>query len=81
MPTPNEASTTDVPKLDIKNLHVTYRSRTGDDVEAVRDVNLQIANKPGVGEAYCRGTFPSPLPRPSLVSLPPPRVGRAIWRA
>jgi NitT/TauT family transport system ATP-binding protein len=39
-----------VPKLDVRDLHVTYRSRTGDDVEAVRAVELQIANKPNVGE-------------------------------
>jgi len=40
----------EVPKLDIRDLHVTYRSRTGDDVEAVRAVDLKIRNKPGVGE-------------------------------
>jgi NitT/TauT family transport system ATP-binding protein len=37
-------------KLELKGLHVTYRTRAGDDVEAVRDVNLTIADKPGVGE-------------------------------
>ncbi len=42
--------TTDVPKLDVSDLHVTYRSRTGDDVEAVRGVDFKIPNKPGVGE-------------------------------
>jgi ABC-type nitrate/sulfonate/bicarbonate transport system ATPase subunit len=40
----------DVPKLRLKDLHVTYRSRSGDDVEAVRGVAFDIANKPGVGE-------------------------------
>lgn len=40
----------DVPKLHIKDLHVTYRTRNGDDVEAVRGVDFAIANKPGVGE-------------------------------
>jgi NitT/TauT family transport system ATP-binding protein len=43
-------STSAVEKLDIRDLHVTYRSRTGDDVEAVRGVDLKIPNKPGVGE-------------------------------
>ena len=36
-----------VPKLHIQDLHVTYRSRAGDDVEAVRGVNIEIADKPG----------------------------------
>ena len=40
----------EVPKLEIRDLHVTYRSHSGDDVEAVRGVDFQIANKPGVGE-------------------------------
>lgn len=40
----------DVPKLHIKDLHVTYRTRNGDDVEAVRGVDFAIANKPGIGE-------------------------------
>jgi len=39
-----------VPKLQLKNLCVTYRSRAGDDVEAVRDVDFDLADKPGVGE-------------------------------
>jgi NitT/TauT family transport system ATP-binding protein len=38
------------PKLQIKDLHVTYRSQSGDDVEAVRGIELDIADKPGVGE-------------------------------
>ena len=40
----------ELPKLDVRDLHVTYRSRTGDDVEAVRGVDFKIANKPGEGE-------------------------------
>jgi ABC-type nitrate/sulfonate/bicarbonate transport system ATPase subunit len=40
----------ELPKLDVRELHVTYRSRTGDDVEAVRGVDFKIANKPGEGE-------------------------------
>jgi ABC-type nitrate/sulfonate/bicarbonate transport system ATPase subunit len=39
-----------VPKLELRDLHVTYRSREGDDVEAVRGVEFDIADKPGVGE-------------------------------
>jgi ABC-type nitrate/sulfonate/bicarbonate transport system ATPase subunit len=38
------------PKLHLKDLHVTYRSQSGDDVEAVRGVDFQIADKPGIGE-------------------------------
>ena len=41
---------TDIPKLEVKDLHVTYRGRAGDDVEAVRGVDLSIADKPGIGE-------------------------------
>ena len=39
-----------VPKLELRGLGVTYRSRGGDDVEAVRDMSFSIANKPGCGE-------------------------------
>src|SRR5438067_12617775 len=39
-----------VPKLQLRDLHVTYRSREGVDVEAVRGVEFDIADKPGVGE-------------------------------
>jgi NitT/TauT family transport system ATP-binding protein len=39
-----------IPKLALKDLHVTYRSQMGDDVEAVRGVEFDIADKPGVGE-------------------------------
>jgi ABC-type nitrate/sulfonate/bicarbonate transport system ATPase subunit len=38
------------PKLWVKDLHVTYRSNSGDDVEAVRGVEFDIADKPGIGE-------------------------------
>jgi NitT/TauT family transport system ATP-binding protein len=38
------------PKLWVKDLHVTYRSQSGDDVEAVRGVDFDIADKPGIGE-------------------------------
>ncbi len=39
-----------VPKLKLSDLHVVYRSREGDDVEAVRGVDFDIADKPGIGE-------------------------------
>ncbi|MSP62330.1 MAG: ABC transporter ATP-binding protein [Myxococcales bacterium] len=39
-----------IPKLRVSGLHVTYRSREGQDVEAVRGVDFTIANKPDVGE-------------------------------
>jgi ABC-type nitrate/sulfonate/bicarbonate transport system ATPase subunit len=37
-------------KLALDDLHVTYRTRAGDDVEAVRGVTLDIYDKPGIGE-------------------------------
>lgn len=38
-------------KLDLRNLGITYVSRsTGEQVEAVRDVSLSVADKPGTGE-------------------------------
>jgi ABC-type nitrate/sulfonate/bicarbonate transport system ATPase subunit len=38
------------PKLELRDLHIVYRSQGGDDVEAVRSLNLEVADKPGVGE-------------------------------
>jgi ABC-type nitrate/sulfonate/bicarbonate transport system ATPase subunit len=38
------------PKLELRNLTVVYRSRSGDDVHAVDDLSLSIADKPGHGE-------------------------------
>lgn len=42
----------DIPlKLDLQHLGITYVSRqTGEKVEAVRDVSLSVADKPGTGE-------------------------------
>ncbi len=40
----------ETPKLQIKDLHVVYRSREGKDVEAVRGVDFDLANKPDEGE-------------------------------
>ncbi|MCC6998782.1 MAG: ABC transporter ATP-binding protein [Deltaproteobacteria bacterium] len=39
-----------VPKLELDNLSVVYRGRAGTLIEAVRDMSLQIADKPGHGE-------------------------------
>jgi NitT/TauT family transport system ATP-binding protein len=39
-----------VPKLDLKNLFISYTDRKGRTVQAVEDVNLTVANKPGIGE-------------------------------
>jgi NitT/TauT family transport system ATP-binding protein len=39
-----------VPKLRLKELCVTYRTRAGEDVEAVRNVDFDLADKPGIGE-------------------------------
>jgi NitT/TauT family transport system ATP-binding protein len=43
-------SEAEVPKLEVRDLHVTYRGHHGDDVEAVRGVDFKIANKPDIGE-------------------------------
>ncbi len=39
-----------VPKLELNNLYISYTDREGKTVQAVEDVNLSIANKPGIGE-------------------------------
>jgi ABC-type nitrate/sulfonate/bicarbonate transport system ATPase subunit len=39
-----------VAKLAVRDLHVVYRSKSGEDVEAVRGVDFDIADKPGIGE-------------------------------
>jgi len=39
-----------VPKLEIKDLYISYVDRSGKTVQAVDGVNLSVANKPGVGE-------------------------------
>src|SRR3954447_5612738 len=38
------------PKLDVKNLFISYTDRKGNTVQAVQDVSFELANKPGVGE-------------------------------
>jgi NitT/TauT family transport system ATP-binding protein len=48
-PTPTP-TTTAVPKLSVRDLHVTYRSHEGTEVEAVRGVEFDVADKPGIGE-------------------------------
>ena len=39
-----------VPKLELKNLFISYTDRAGKVVSAVEDVSLTLTNKPGVGE-------------------------------
>ncbi|MGO9933165.1 MAG: ABC transporter ATP-binding protein [Steroidobacteraceae bacterium] len=38
------------PKLRVQNLHVTYRSREGANIEAVRGVSFDVVDRPGIGE-------------------------------
>jgi ABC-type nitrate/sulfonate/bicarbonate transport system ATPase subunit len=38
------------PRLRIKDLSITYVDRTGRETEAVRDVSIDVVDKPGVGE-------------------------------
>ena len=42
------ASTT--PKLELKDLYMSYTDRSGRTVQAVENVSLTVANKPGIGE-------------------------------
>ena len=47
----SEASSANtVPKLELKDLYISYTDRKGRTVQAVENVNLSVANKPGVGE-------------------------------
>jgi NitT/TauT family transport system ATP-binding protein len=39
-----------VPKLELKDLFISYTDRAGRTVQAVENVNLTVTNKPGVGE-------------------------------
>jgi len=43
-------SASSVPKLELKDLYISYTDRQGRTVQAVEDVNLTVANKPGLGE-------------------------------
>lgn len=43
-------STPSVPKLDVKNLFMSYTDKKGNRVQAVEDVSFSLSNKPGVGE-------------------------------
>ncbi|MBI3183354.1 MAG: ABC transporter ATP-binding protein [Myxococcales bacterium] len=38
------------PKLELRELYISYADRKGHSVQAVEGVNLTVANKPGVGE-------------------------------
>jgi NitT/TauT family transport system ATP-binding protein len=39
-----------VPKLELRDLYISYTDRQGRTVQAVENVNLTVTNKPGVGE-------------------------------
>jgi NitT/TauT family transport system ATP-binding protein len=39
-----------LPKLELKDLFISYTDRAGRNVQAVENVNLTVANKPGIGE-------------------------------
>jgi NitT/TauT family transport system ATP-binding protein len=52
-PTPHAVSSlaaATTPKLELKNVYLSYTDRSGRTVQAVDDVNLTVANKPGIGE-------------------------------
>jgi NitT/TauT family transport system ATP-binding protein len=50
MPDEQPAAPVVPPKLDISNLFLSYTDRHGKTVQAVQDVSLSVANKPGIGE-------------------------------
>ena len=45
-----KAMDSSIPKLELKNLSVSYVDRKGQSVHAVDNVSLTVANKPGLGE-------------------------------
>ena len=49
-PAPHAAAKASFPKLRVSDLHVVYRGRSGDDIEAVRGVSFDIHDKPHIGE-------------------------------
>jgi len=49
-PAPHAAAKASFPKLRVSDLHVVYRGRSGDDIEAVRGVSFDIHDKPLIGE-------------------------------
>jgi ABC-type glutathione transport system ATPase component len=51
-PAPAQAqlAASNVPKLELKYVYMSYTDRKGRTVQAVEDVSLTIANKPGIGE-------------------------------
>src|SRR5205807_3858848 len=69
------------PKLWVKDLHVTYRSQSGEDVEAVRGVDFDIADKPGIGEIVVflgpSGCGKSTM-RKAVAGLLPPTKGEIL---
>jgi len=77
----NKDATPDIPKLALDDLHVTYRTRAGDDVEAVRGVSLEVADKPGEGEILVllgpSGCGKSTILK-AIAGLLPPTKGRVL---
>lgn len=68
-------------KLHVEDLHVTYRGRKGEDVEAVRGVSFDIIDKPGVGEIVVflgpSGCGKSTILK-AVAGLLPPTKGRVL---
>ena len=68
-------------KLHVEDLHVTYRGRKGEDVEAVRGVSFDIIDKPGVGEVVVflgpSGCGKSTILK-AVAGLLPPTKGRVL---
>jgi NitT/TauT family transport system ATP-binding protein len=50
VPTYRHEPGAETPKLRLSHVHITYLDRSGRATEAVRDVSLDVVDKPGVGE-------------------------------
>lgn len=68
-------------KLRVEDLHVVYRGRGGEDVEAVRGISFDILDKPGVGEIVVflgpSGCGKSTILK-AVAGLLPPTSGRVV---
>jgi ABC-type nitrate/sulfonate/bicarbonate transport system ATPase subunit len=79
--TPGASAAAHKLKLSVQDLHVTYRGRGGEDVEAVRGVSFDILDNPGRGEIVVflgpSGCGKSTILK-SIAGLLPPTEGQVL---
>lgn len=79
--TPGASAASHKLKLSVQDLHVTYRGRGGEDVEAVRGVSFDILDNPGRGEIVVflgpSGCGKSTILK-SIAGLLPPTDGQVL---